>query len=267
MIPPNPVTEDEENDISAREEWSLFLSQGLNEAYGEDEPEYTLDMIKEWNPDYRERDMAGTSVLSEPLHIGKIVRNARVFNFKDLRRGSVSDGALFDAVDRIFELLEERGIEHLLVGGAALLYYVDGRSTEKIDLILAASSLDQIPEIRDLEELQIDLLLTSNPLFEEVRRRYATRQRFAEREIPCATPEGLVLLKLYALPSLYRQGNLARVALYETDILMLLDRHKVDIEPLLSELEAHLSPTDLASLRGITDEIRQRIERFGGQFR
>ena len=79
--------------------------------------------------------------MNEPLHIGKIVRNARVFNFRDLRRGSVSDGALLDAVDRIFELLEERGIEHLLVGGAALLYYVDGRSTQKIDLILAASRI------------------------------------------------------------------------------------------------------------------------------
>src|SRR4029077_15431669 len=96
--------------------------------------------------------------------------------------------------------------------------------------------------------------------------RYATRRQFVEREIPCATPEGLVLLKLYALPSLYRQGNLARVALYETDILMLMDRQKVDVEPLFMELAPHLSPTDLASLRRITDEIRQRIDRFGGRF-
>ena len=178
----------------------------------------------------------------------------------------MSDDALLAAVDRLFGLLEGRGSEYLLAGDIALLQYVDGRSSEKIELIVAPSSLDQIPEIYGFEDLQIDLLLTSNPLFEEVRRRYATRQRFAEREIPCATPEGLVLLKLYALPSLYRQGNLARVALYETDILMLMDRQKVDVEPLFAELKAHLSPTDLASLRGITDEIRQRIQRFGGQF-
>ncbi len=179
----------------------------------------------------------------------------------------MSDTALLAALDRLFELLEEQGVEYLLVGDIALLHYVGGRSSEKIDLLVVPSYLDQLPEIRDFEGLQIGLLLTSNPLFEEVRRRYATRQRFAEREIPCATPAGLVLLKLYALPSLYRQGNLARVALYETDILMLMDRQKVDVEPLLAELKAHLSPTDLASLRGITDEIRQRIERFGGQFR
>jgi hypothetical protein len=215
--------------------------------------------------------------LNGQVHIGKVVRNALVFDFKHSRGGSVSDSALLDAVSRLFALLEERGIDYLLVGGIALLQYVEGRNTEDIDLIMALSSLEKLPEIREVGQeqdflrgdfagLQIDLLLTSNPLFERVRRRYATRQRFVEREIPCATPEGLVLLKLYALPSLYRQGNLARVALYETDILMLMDRQKVDVEPLFAELEPHLSPTDLASLRRITDEIRQRIERFGGRF-
>jgi hypothetical protein len=211
------------------------------------------------------------------VHIGKVVRNALVFNFRNPGGGTMSDSTLLDAVDRLFALLEERRIDYLLVGGIALLQYVDGRNTEDIDLIMALSSLDRLPEIRkvgqeqdfargDFEGLRIDLLLTSNPLFETVRRRYATRQRFVEREIPCATPEGLVLLKLYALPSLYRQGDLTRVALYETDILTLMYRYKVDIEPLFQELEPHLGPADLASLRKITDEIRQRIERFGGQF-
>jgi hypothetical protein len=146
----------------------------------------------------------------------------------------VSDSALLDAVGRLFGLLEERAIDYLLVGGIALLQYVEGRNTETIELLLAPSFLDQVDEIRNFEGLRVEL--TTNPLFEMARRRYATRQRFSEREIPCATPEGLVLLKLYALPSLYRQGNLARVALYETDILMLMDRHKVDVEPLFAEL-------------------------------
>lgn len=189
----------------------------------------------------------------------------------------MSDSALLDAVARLFSLLEERRIDYLLVGGIALLQYVDGRNTEDIDLIMSLSSLERLPEIRqidrdqsfvrgDFEGLQIDLLLTANPLFERVRHRYATRQCFREREIPCATPEGLVLLKLYALPSLYRQGNFTRVALYETDILTLLYRYQIDLQPLFKELEDHLSVTDLASLRKITDELRQRIERFGGEF-
>jgi hypothetical protein len=209
------------------------------------------------------------------VHIGKVVRNALVFNFRNSRGGTLSDSALLDAVARLFSLLEERRIDYLLVGGIALLQYVDGRNTEDIDLIMALSSLEKLPEIRkvdqdqnfargDFEELQIDLLLTSNPLFEKVRRQYATRQRFLEREIPCATPEGLVLLKLYALPSLYRQGNFTRVALYETDILTLMQRCGIDTAPLFEELKDHLSPTDLDSLRQITDEIRRKIERFGG---
>jgi hypothetical protein len=218
-----------------------------------------------------------TAAAHGQVHIGKVVRNALVFNFRNPRGGTVSDSALLDAVDRLFSLLEERRTEYLLVGGIALLQYVDGRNTEIIDLIMALSSLEKLPEIRkvgqdrdfargDFEGLRIDLLLTSNPLFETVRRRYATRQRFVEREIPCATPEGLVLLKLYALPSLYRQGNLTRAALYETDVLTLMHQYGTDLEPLFKELEPHLSPTDLAALRKIADEIRQRIDRFGGTF-
>jgi hypothetical protein len=37
---------------SGRREWLLLSSQGLEAAYGEDEPEYPLSMIKEPNPDY-----------------------------------------------------------------------------------------------------------------------------------------------------------------------------------------------------------------------
>ena len=218
-----------------------------------------------------------TAAARQPVHIGKVVRNARVFNFRHPQGGLLNDSALLEAVERLFALLEERRIDYLLVGGIALLQYVEGRNTEDIDLIMALSSLDLLPELRkvgqeddfaraDFQGLQIDLLLTRNPLFDEVRRRYATRQRFAEREIPCATPEGLVLLKLYALPSLYRQGDVTRAALYETDILTLMHRHGVDPEPLFLELEPHLSATDLKALRQIVAEIRQRIERSGSRF-
>jgi hypothetical protein len=207
----------------------------------------------------------------QPVHIGKVVRNARIFNFRSPRGGSLNDTALLEAVARLFALLEERQIDYLLVGDVALLQYVEGRNTENIDLIMSLSSLERLSELRrvgqeddfaraDFAGLQIDLLLISNPLFDEVHRRHATRQRFAEREIPCATPEGLVLLKLYALPSLYRQGNVTRAALYETDILTLISVRGVDPEPLFAELEPHVSATDLKALRQIVAEIRQRLE-------
>ncbi len=90
--------------------------------------------------------------------------------------------------------------------------------------------------------------------------RDAARQRAIEQEIP---PERLALLRLQALPSLYRQGDFARVAYCEYDILVLMHQHGVDPEPLFAELKGHLSPTDLEALRKITDEMRRRIARFG----
>jgi hypothetical protein len=67
-----------------------------------------------------------------------------------------------------------------------------------------------------------------------------------------------LLLKLYALPSLYRQGNLARAALYETDIFMLLQDVTVDEEHLLAILSEHLAPHDVDELRRILREQRER---------
>ena len=116
------------------------------------------------------------------------------------------------------------------------------------------------------DELQIDILLTRNRLFEKVRQGYATRQHFVERDIPCATVEGLLLLKLYALPSLYRQGNFARVGLYENDIATLMFSYRPNLEPLFSELAQHLSETDLTAIQQIVTEIEQRLDRFNTGF-
>lgn len=38
-----------------RDEWRIAASLLLGKAYGEDEPEYSLDLIKEPNPDYEGR--------------------------------------------------------------------------------------------------------------------------------------------------------------------------------------------------------------------
>src|SRR3981081_708089 len=119
-----------------------------------------------------------TAETRQPGDIGTVVRNARVFNFRNSHGGHLSDSALLEAVERLFALLEERRIDYLLVGGIALVQYVGGRNTEDIDLIMALSSLGLLPELRkvgqkdefiraDFAGLQIDLLLTSNPLFDE----------------------------------------------------------------------------------------------------
>jgi hypothetical protein len=219
-----------------------------------------------------------SAVSIEPkVHIGKVIRNAVVFNLKNWRGGMMHTDTLLQSVAGLFTLLNEREIEYLLVGGVALLQYIDGRNTEDIDLIMALSSLKKLPEIeitsQDMDfargqfgELAIDILLTRNRLFEKVRQDYATTQNFVEQEIPCATVEGLLLLKLYALPSLYRQGNFARVGIYENDIALLIYSYRPELEPLLKELAHYLSDTDIVAVREVVTEIEQRIERFGKGF-
>jgi hypothetical protein len=49
VVVPNQPTDGE------REDWMPLSRQGLENAYGEQEPEYSLDAIKESNPDYAGR--------------------------------------------------------------------------------------------------------------------------------------------------------------------------------------------------------------------
>jgi hypothetical protein len=86
-------------------------------------------------------------------------------------------------------------------------------------------------------------------------------QKFLDRNIPLATVEGLLLLKLYALPSLYRQGNFARVGIYENDIATLLHYYQPDMPSLLSELSKYVNKNDFAEIKGVVSDIQNRIKR------
>ena len=151
----------------------------------------------------------------------------------------------------------------------ALLSYVAGRNTQDIDLIVETADLDRMPWSATRQDdvfgsatfrgLRVDLRLTSNALFEYVRAHQSTTISFDGRQIRCASREGLLLMKLYALPSLYRRGSLARAALYETDVLMLHQGASVDDEWLLAELGRYLAKHDVDELRRILDEQRARV--------
>src|SRR6185436_17934302 len=103
-----------------------------------------------------------------------------------------------------------------------------------------------------------------NPLFSLVVDRFATVERFGELSVSCATPEGLILLKLYALPSLYRQGNIQRANLYESDVAALIFAANPNMDALLAELSPHVSNSDLNELRKIINEVHLRARRFTG---
>ncbi len=205
--------------------------------------------------------------------IGNVLRNALAFDFKQPSEAMMNADSLLVQVERLFNLLDERRVDYVLVGGVALLTYVEGRNTQDIDLIMALPSLAKLPEISistqdmyfargQFGELQIDFLLTKNPLFDKVAKKYSTEKQFLDRQIRCATVEGLLLLKLYALPSLYRQGSFERVGVYENDAATLMYAYQPDMKKLLDELGKHLNETDLAEVRNIQSEIEGRIKRF-----
>ena len=215
--------------------------------------------------------------IQSPVHIGEVIRNAVVFDFKNWAGDSTlaNSDTLVQAVQRLFALLDERGVDYVLVGGVALLTYVEGRNTQDIDLIMTLSSLERLPEIKvqsqerdfargEFEGLHVDILLTRNRLFAEVRRKHVTKQKLMEREISTATVEGLLLLKLYALPALYRQGNFAKVGLYENDVATLMHYYRPAMAPLFETLERMLGEGDVTELREIVKEIEQRLARFRG---
>lgn len=211
--------------------------------------------------------------IQSSTQIGDIIRNAVVFNVKNWSGDTMNSDSLIQSVQDFFTTLRERKIDYVLVGGIAILHYVEGRNTEDLDLLMAVSSLEKLPELKitsqdkdfvraNYGELQIDILLTKNPLFQKVQQSYSKTQKFLDRDIPLATVEGLLLLKLYALPSLYRQGNFARVGIYENDIATLLHYYQVDTNALINELSKHVNEIDLSEIKSVLAEIQNRIKRF-----
>jgi predicted nucleotidyltransferase len=211
--------------------------------------------------------------IQSSVQIGNIIRNAVLFNVKNWQGSAMNADSLIQSVQDFFTVLEERKIDYVLVGGIAVLYYVEGRNTQDLDLLMTLSSFEKLPELkitsRDMYfaranygELQIDLLFTQNPLFKKVHKAYSRVQKFLDRNIPLATVEGLLLLKLYALPSLYRQGNFARVGIYENDIATLLHYYQPDTAALLSEISKYVNKTDFEEIKRIVFDIQNRIKRF-----
>ena len=211
--------------------------------------------------------------IQSSVQIGNIIRNAVAFNVKNWAGGKMNSDSLIQSVQDLFAILEQRKIDYVLAGGIALLHYVEGRNTQDLDLLMALSALKKVPELNistqdmyfvraSLGELQIDVLLTQNPLFKKVHQKYSQVQRFLDRDIPIATVDGLLLLKLYALPSLYRQGNFARVGIYENDIATLLHYYQPNVSILMSELSKYLNGSDVTEVKSVVADIQNRLDRF-----
>lgn len=212
--------------------------------------------------------------MTETRAIGEILRDAAAGNLAHVLAEERTGYDPVGSAERLFALLDRRGIAYVLVGGIAMLQYVAGRNTDDIDLIVAPSAVRLVPELQivsrdkdfgraSFEGIQVDLLFTANKLFDSVRARHAQTLTFGSTRVVTATPEGLLLLKLFALPSLYRQGNTHRASIYESDIAGLLALGEADLDSVWSQLRPHLLDSDIDELRKIVSEIEARKSRFG----
>lgn len=182
----------------------------------------------------------------------------------------MDEESLLAATRNFISFLGKNKIPHVLVGGLAVLQHIEGRNTRDIDLIMAVEDIDRLPEFvlreknewfgsGDIGPLRVDFLFTVNPLFAEIAERHAEELDFMGSHLRCATPEGIILLKLFALPSLYRQGQIDRAALYETDILMLLRHTPIEDAILEKQLRPHMTISDIEALLEVLADIRGRM--------
>lgn len=207
--------------------------------------------------------------MTESRSIGEILRDAEAGRLENILADEREPYDLIGSAERLFELLHEREIEYVLVGGIAVLQYVEGRNTVDIDLIMDEAALQQLPEFaidsRDKDfaraafaGIQVDLLFTENEVFRLVQREHSQAVQVGGESVTVATPQGLLILKLFALPSLYRQGESVRAAIYEADIAGLLATRSTDTKGALSALQEYLLASDINELGKVMADLAQR---------
>lgn len=206
--------------------------------------------------------------------IVEIVTNGLLFDPKNWQTSmsTPNSNQLLATIQRLFKTLAEKELSYVLVGGVAMLGYIEGRNTQDVNLIMAradgiAAGLvlqveNQDFAQADFEGLRVDLLLTQNKVFRMIQTSHVQEVQFGEDRIVSATPEGLVILKFYALPSLYRQGEFNRAALYETDILQLALNYPLSLENLLQIVKPYVLKSDFNELSEIMIDIQSRIKRM-----
>ena len=112
------------------------------------------------------------------------------------------------------------------------------------------------------QELRVNILFAEHPLFERIAREFAAPMDYQMGQLSTATIDGLILLKLFALPSLYRQFDYDRVAIYEADVTQLLARSQREDAFFLQILAPHLLDSDRQELAGVLTGIRGRLRRM-----
>ena len=128
--------------------------------------------------------------LQSTNQIGLVIRNGNAFNSRNWTETAMTSDSIIQSVQELFNLLEKKKINYVLVGGVALLHYVEGRNTQDLDLLMALSSLKKLTELKvstqerdfaraSFGELQIDVLLTQNPLLKKFNKNFPGSRNFS----------------------------------------------------------------------------------------
>lgn len=179
-----------------------------------------------------------------------------------------------DALKQFVSVLDAESIDYALVGGVALMVAADeSRPTDDLAFIVAPERLETVEKVSLIskdanfgryqwEGITIDALYTNNKIFSYALKNYRCTYDFGECSIASLTAEGLFLLKLYALPSLYLQTQFDRANTYELDLIRLFRRTpEIREEQLFNFLQKHLEFSQIKELREIVEECRQKSQR------
>lgn len=155
--------------------------------------------------------------------------------------------------------------EYVLVGGQAILLYMYGRTTKDIDLLVRPGTFELSDLVSDNNfgrgyygQLTVDLLYTTNSFFEFIYTQETNTFEIFDFKVKVATIQNLILLKCYALPALYRQGQFRKADIYESDLKGLF-RLRPDSFESLHLLKPFMGLTDYSNVVEISEEILLKI--------
>ncbi len=194
--------------------------------------------------------------------IAMIISDANEFNTQNwINEMKINPQNLPNGVANFLNLLNDLKIDFVIVGGIALLGYVELRNTKDFDIIIDRQDylklkpfLQILEEQRDFancvtaDKLRVDLLFADNPIFRYVKHGFEQNLDFQQGSFPTATPDGLVLMKLYALSDLTlnyqvfgKKTVLAKIRLYQSDVTILNDMYEIDFDKILRLLKRQLT--------------------------
>lgn len=213
---------------------------------------------------------------TDTVCIKDIIYFANAFNTQNWISGQkMNSDNLPKSVDSFLKLLSQNKIDIVIVGGIALLSYMQDRNTQDLDLIVSKADFykisaslkvvesdDDFANCETYDGLKVDFLFTDNAIFNYVKKGFCQKRDYQEGSFYIATVEGLVLMKLYAWADLYLNGNLfddkyllTKSLRYKNDIEVLLLNYEIDLTPLKRILKKNLEASKFSLVEDLIEKL------------